>query len=93
METVYTCHSNTIFSDVKYWNDLDTLIQGALYCNYCIGNVPYNGFGFQYPRNGNAYCIADFFAPNSIPNTRTYIKNRLKNSFTNKYNILCKISC
>jgi len=88
-EDVYNCIQDNS-PKVKYWNDLDSVNSAAPYCNGCLGNSPYNGFGFQFPKLGSGYIIADFLTNISDPITRTYVRNRLKTKLESNKNYCVK---
>ena len=81
-EEKYNCTNPYLFNALN-WDEIDNN-SGCLYCNSCfssLGGVPVNGFGFQYPRTGHAYVIADFFCLNcNINSRRTYARNKLRST-------------
>jgi hypothetical protein len=68
-------------SIAKNWRTIDSIPGNIQYCNTCAvySNVPYNGFGFQYPRTGNSYAMSTFMCQScASSSTRGYFRNRLK---------------
>ena len=87
-EKTYTCTTtNFSLKNLIGWNSLDSVnnAPAAAYVNYCNTNgccsVPFNSFGYQFPRNGAGFVRGQFYCPNpnicgSAP--RGFLKNRLK---------------
>ncbi len=87
-EVTHTCTvSDFSLKNVKFWNSLDSTNNkfGGVYTNNCnVGNncceIPLNIYSFQYPRNGEAYVLGQFYDP---LNNRGFLKNRIKHPLQN----------
>ncbi len=84
VESINTCTSS-LSSKANYWTGIDTTKVDYLVLNSCIGNVPYNGSEFQFPRSGNGFLLGTFLCDVNFCNpvvNRNYLRNRLKSSLT-----------
>lgn len=81
-EERYDCNMTTILT-AKSWRNMDSTFFNVIpmYCNICYPNVPLNGFGYQWPKSGNAYVLVSPLCqpPQCNPNAnRSYLRNRMK---------------
>jgi hypothetical protein len=85
-ENTYTCTvSNFSLKNVIGWNSLDSINSsfGGVYTNYCnVGmsccEIPLNTYSYQFPKNGSAFALGQFFCPTCAGPPRGFMKNRLK---------------
>jgi hypothetical protein len=83
-EDYYSCYLPNHIAVAKGWRTVDSSLFGPqLFLSTCYPNVPYTGFGFQWPRTGGNLFIAGFFCEGticSVTGGRGYIRNRLKSN-------------
>jgi hypothetical protein len=83
-EDYYSCYLPNHIGVAKGWRTIDSSLYGPQqFLSTCYPNVPYNGFGFQWPRTGENLCGASFLCEGtlcSVSGDRGYIRNRLKSN-------------
>jgi Secretion system C-terminal sorting domain len=67
----------------KYWGAMDTTKESNILCSLLpgINNAPYLSTGFQFPRTGSNFVLAQFYCGTNscnASNSRFYLRNRLK---------------
>jgi hypothetical protein len=81
MEERYDCNFPFVGRKAKYWRGIDSVGDAIVYASVCYSNVPFNGFTFQWPKEGNSYFSTTFLCQSpgcSTTNNRGYFRNRLK---------------
>ncbi len=80
-EDKYNCSWPNADYKAKYWRGLDSINGGFGLASICYSNVPYNGFGFQFPKEKTTYQLGSFFCqpPSCSPTlNRGFLRNRMK---------------